>query len=143
MTGMNGSPQSPLWVWMRRFFSPGRKASPCTVGYIPAALTLLRLRILCARAKVHFVNRLHAKIYWSKARGALLGSANLTANALGENGLQEAMVWLPPELFDIRPFIRSLHILDDFNKTLKWLHAAHIRFLQRNPFFFRNRLRNY
>jgi len=86
-----------------------------------------------AGVTVHFVERLHAKIYWSRDHGSLIGSANLTANALGESGLREVAVCLPPGLFDIRPFIRSLKIIDDFDGKLKWLHQAHIRFLQRNP----------
>ncbi len=35
---------------------------------------------------------LHAKVYWSRARGAL------TVNALGEEALQEVAVLLPPSM---------------------------------------------
>jgi len=98
-------------------------------GTNPAGIEAL----VAAGAKVHFVERLHAKIYWSRAHGCLIGSANLTANALGESGLREVVVRLPPGRFDIRPFIRSLRILDDFDCTLRWLHQAHIRFLHSNP----------
>src|ERR1051325_7986254 len=54
--------------------------------------------------KVNFVKRLHAKVYWSQSRGALIGSANLTSNALGEGGLREAVVWVPPGAFDMNAF---------------------------------------
>src|SRR5664279_4777421 len=73
-------------------------------GTNPAGIDAL----VAAGAQVHFVERLHSKIYWSQAHGALIGSANLTANALGEGGLREAVVRLPAGLFDIRPFIQSL-----------------------------------
>jgi hypothetical protein len=85
-------------------------------------------------AEVHFVRQLHAKVYWSRTRGALVGSANLTANALGEGGLQEVAVFLPRNAFDMDSFRRALdrHIEPDFAATLKKLHVEHVRFLQRN-----------
>jgi hypothetical protein len=36
-------------------------------------------------ARVWFVTGLHMKIYWSQRRGVLIGSPNLSRNALGEN----------------------------------------------------------
>ncbi len=83
--------------------------------------------------EVHFVDRLHAKVYWSRARGAVIGSANLTANALGEQAHHELAVLLPPGAFDMRAFVGSLHVEPDFNGALKRLHEAHLRYLQRNP----------
>lgn len=84
-------------------------------------------------AHVHFVERLHAKIYWSRRGGSLIGSANLTSNALGEDALQEAVVRFPAGVFDIGPFIRSLRMVGDFAAKLKWLQRAHIAYMQRNP----------
>lgn len=86
-------------------------------------------------ARVHFVKRLHAKIYWSRARGTIIGSANLTKNALGDGGLRETVVCLPPGKFDIQPLVNSLRVTPDseFATELKELHAAHIAFWQRNP----------
>ena len=98
-------------------------------GTNPAAID----QLLRAGAQVHFVHGLHAKVYWSRRRGTLIGSANLTANALGEAGLREVMVWLPPGAFEIQPFIKSLKVVRDFDGTLRWLHQAHVHFLQRNP----------
>jgi hypothetical protein len=86
-----------------------------------------------AGAKVRFVKRLHAKVYWSSSRGALVGSANLTANALGEQALQEAAVWVPAGAFDMRSFTRSLKVEPDFSGVLQQLHEAHVRFQLRNP----------
>ena len=82
---------------------------------------------------VHFVKRLHAKVYWSRKRGALVGSANLTDNALGEDGLKEAAVQLPAGNFDMDSFVDSLECEADFGTALTKLHEEHLRFLQRNP----------
>ncbi len=102
---------------------------PQAGGTNPAAVEDL----VRAGVKVHFVKRLHAKVYWSHTRGALVGFANLTANALGEEALQEAAVLVPPGLFDMHSFIGSMKPEPDFAATLKRLHEAHVRFLQRNP----------
>jgi len=84
------------------------------------------------RAKVRFVKRLHAKVYWSRNRGALIGSANLTANALGEHGLHEAAVVVPPGVFDMHSFLKPMRPEPDFAATLVKLHEEHVRFWQRN-----------
>lgn len=84
--------------------------------------------------QVHFAPRLHAKVYWSRANGALIGSANLTRNALGEDGLQEVVVWVPARQFDIKKFVHSLEIEPDFDAALRRLHSAHLKFMQRAPF---------
>ncbi len=86
-----------------------------------------------ADAHVYFVKQLHAKVYWSRKGGALIGSANLTRNALGEKPLLEAAVRVPPGAFDIQTLIRSMNVLPDFATELNLLHEAHVRFLQRNP----------
>lgn len=46
-------------------------------------------------------DRLHMKVYWSQHRGCVIGSANLSYNALGKSGLKEAGIHLPPEVVDI------------------------------------------
>lgn len=86
-----------------------------------------------AGANVHFVKRLHAKVYWSRARGAMIGSANLTANALGEQALTEVAVLIPAVQFNMDGFVKSFAVESDFASTLGKLHEAHVRFLQRNP----------
>jgi hypothetical protein len=90
-------------------------------------------RLVEAGAKVRFVDRLHTKIYWSRAKGTIIGSANLTTNALGDGGLREAVVSLPCGAFAMKPFIKSLQVASDFEGTLRWLHSAHVAFMQRNP----------
>jgi hypothetical protein len=59
-------------------------------------------------AKVRFADRLHMKLYWAAARGAVLTSANLTTNALGAGNLKEIGVLLPPDAIDIDDIIASL-----------------------------------
>ena len=102
---------------------------PQAGGTNPYAVQQLR----DAEVEVRFVKRLHAKVYWSRTRGALIGSANLTTNALGEQALQEAAVWVPPGAFDMDSFTKSLKVEADFADTLKRLHEAHVRFSRRNP----------
>jgi hypothetical protein len=82
---------------------------------------------------VSFVDRLHAKVYWSLRRGALIGSANLSNNALGDSGLREYMIRLPAGTIDLREFVRTLRPLDDFDAVLRQLHRDHNRFQQRFP----------
>jgi hypothetical protein len=84
-------------------------------------------------ANVHFVDRLHAKVYWSRARGVILGSPNLSSNALGEGGLIETAIHLSPGTIEVESFFGSLRPIQSFSEKLRWLHAAHARFVQRNP----------
>ena len=108
---------------------------PKAGGSNPHGIDLLR----DADVRVHFVDRLHAKIYWSKARGTIIGSANLTANALGDEGLSEAVVQLPAGQFDINRFVNALSVIPDFDAALERLRVEHVRFLMRNPLKFRGR----
>lgn len=63
-------------------------------------------------AKVYFVDRLHMKLFWSNAGGAVIGSCNLTQNALGggATSLRE-MAYFTPDASQIR--------IDDVLATLK------------------------
>lgn len=92
-------------------------------------------KLIKKRAKVHFVERLHSKIYWSKKNGTIIGSANLTKNALGEGGLQEAVVWLPPGHFDMKGYIDELSVLNDaeFERRRRQLHVEHALYQSCNP----------
>jgi hypothetical protein len=64
--------------------------------------------LLHAGARVWFVNRLHAKVYWSSASGALIGSPNLSTNALGESGLFETLYDV--EGIDINGLLRAMKL---------------------------------
>ena len=50
--------------------------------------------LLEAGARVQFVDDLHAKVYWAEGRGAIVGSANLSNNALDGDRLHEVGVLL-------------------------------------------------
>ena len=83
--------------------------------------------------KVHFVDKLHMKVFWSKQAGCVIGSANLTNNALGENGLLEAGVFLPNSAsVKIDSIIKSLKVLEDYNDILAKLDLAHKAYFAKN-----------
>jgi hypothetical protein len=46
------------------------------------------------------------KVFWSKNRGCVIGSANASSNALGRSGLKETGIWLPSGAVDIKRLIR-------------------------------------
>lgn len=61
-------------------------------------------------ATVYFVERLHVKLYWSENGGAVLGSCNLTQNALGGggNGLYELAYFVKDSSqIDIDTFLKT------------------------------------
>lgn len=64
------------------------------------------------QVEVRLVDRLHMKLYWSELGGAVLGSANLTDNALGDNKLKEVAVHLPPSASLTREIGEIEHSLD-------------------------------
>jgi hypothetical protein len=88
---------------------------------------------------VHFVDNLHAKVFWGAAGGAVIGSANLSENGMDDNRLIEAAVQLPPGDPTIVEFLTSIHARavsskDRLFKTqLERLHIADVQYLQRNP----------
>lgn len=59
-------------------------------------------------ASVYFKEKLHMKIYWAEGQGVIIGSANLSDNALGEKGLLEYAVYINDEKFNIDELIRGL-----------------------------------
>lgn len=69
-------------------------------------------------ANVYFKEKLHAKIYWAEGRGVIIGSANLSDNALGENGLLEFAVYIRDEKFNIDDVIKDFE-LDGLSKFSK------------------------
>lgn len=89
-------------------------------------------QLLEAGVNVKFVRKLHMKLYWGEKRGAVIGSANLTNNALSDTGLQELAVKLPPKTFDAKSFVKTLPIVQDFKKELRNLRIEHIKFYKRN-----------
>jgi hypothetical protein len=88
-------------------------------------------------ANVAFAECLHSKVYHS-ARGTVVGSANLSSNALGGT-LTETAVYLPPNVF---PIEEQLARLDKrlcaprtaaFSRRLEKLRLDHNAYRQRNP----------
>jgi len=65
-------------------------------------------RLQKAGARIRFADRLHMKLYWAAARGAIITSANLSTNALGAGDLKEFGIFLPPDSFSIDRVIGSL-----------------------------------
>lgn len=64
--------------------------------------------LLRTGAKVFFVSNLHCKVYWGSGRGCVVGSANLSQNGLGNEGLSEVAVQLPARSFDMTSYLRRL-----------------------------------
>ena len=83
--------------------------------------------------KVHFVDRLHMKIFWSQKAGCVIGSANLTNNALGEDGLFEAGVFLPNSTsVKIDSIIKYLPVSEVNKDSLTKLDLAHKAYFAKN-----------
>jgi hypothetical protein len=88
-------------------------------------------------ANVAFVEHLHSKVYHSE-RGTVLGSANLSSNALG-GVLTETAVYLPPGVFPIADQLSQLSKrlcaprTEEFSRRLAKLRIDHNAYRQRNP----------
>ncbi|MGE8401074.1 MAG: phospholipase D family protein [Pseudomonadales bacterium] len=65
-------------------------------------------RLIDKGISVYFCDRLHQKIYWKNSKGLIIGSANLSDNALGEGGLHEFAVYCEDNTFDIEKVISAL-----------------------------------
>ncbi len=76
-------------------------------------------------ARVFFADRLHMKLYWARGRGAVLGSANLTTNALGSGKLKELAVAVPDTSVSIRAILKSVDAQPVSEKRLKRLDREH------------------
>jgi len=83
--------------------------------------------------KVHFVSRLHMKIFWSQKAGCVIGSANLTNNALGEDGLFEAGVFFPNSAsVKIDRIIKYLPVFEVDEDSLDKLDREHKAYYAKN-----------
>jgi hypothetical protein len=107
---------------------------PRAGGTHPAGIDAL----VAAGAKVYFTNRLHSKVFHSSTGGTVLGSANLSANALAEGRLIETAVYLPTGAFSIA---KQLDELTDavsmdhprFAEIFAEFRRQRVAFCQRNP----------
>jgi len=88
-------------------------------------------------ANVAFVEHLHSKVYHSE-RGTVIGSANLSSNALG-GVLTETAVYLPSGAFPIAEQLARLKKgmcaprTKEFSRRLAKLRIDHNAYRQRNP----------
>jgi hypothetical protein len=88
--------------------------------------------LMQAGAKVFFSDNLHMKLYWSPA-GCIIGSANLSANALGNGSLKEIGVLLSGEDVDIDSVLRSVTPRRVTRDALHKLDQEHAIYTARNP----------
>jgi hypothetical protein len=87
-------------------------------------------RLIDKGISVYFCDRLHQKIYWRERAGLIVGSANLSDNALGGGGLHEFGVYCEDEHFDIDQVLAELDYVPVTPTALAKLdveHAAHAR----------------
>ena len=73
---------------------------------------------------VSFADRVHMKVFWSQGHGAVVGSANLSDNALGVGGLHEAGVFLPASKVRIDSLIQRIKPVKVTAAALRKLEAA-------------------
>ena len=74
--------------------------------------------LIQAGAQVQLSRKLHSKVYWSKMRGCIIGSANASKSALGIGGLKETAVFLPPGMVGIDKLIDYAAPKDATKKAL-------------------------
>lgn len=84
--------------------------------------------VMASGVRVRFADGLHMKIYWAEGKGAVVTSANLSANALGAGNLREAGVLLPASTVDVDRLIGSIHPRPVSGAELHRLDKAHRRF---------------
>jgi hypothetical protein len=100
---------------------------PRAGGTNPHAVEALRRK----GAHVYFADRLHMKVYWSP-RGAIIGSPNLSSNALGAGDLRECAVRVPSTRVDVDALWRSLDPRPVDRSSLAKLHEEHAEYRRRN-----------
>jgi hypothetical protein len=83
--------------------------------------------------KVFFADNVHMKIYWTSDKGAIVTSANLSTNALGEGGLKEVGVLLPSSTIDINKIIKSLSTREASSSEILKLDEEHKAAYRKNP----------
>jgi hypothetical protein len=87
-------------------------------------------RLIDHGISVYFCDRLHHKIYWRQDAGLIIGSANLSENALGDAGLHEFGVYCDDKEFDIGQVLEALSyapVTPEAHTKLDIEHAAQAR----------------
>jgi hypothetical protein len=85
----------------------------------------------CKGAKVYFAPRLHMKLYWSP-RGAVVGSANLSTNALGAGDLRELAVRIPGAQVPIDDIWKRVKPRPVTRASLEKLRREHAAYQRKN-----------
>ena len=83
--------------------------------------------------QVRFARNLHMKLYWAENRGAVIGSANLSNNGLGDKGLHELAVRVAASEVDIRGLLNTVEsqavtpalLADLFRRTADYRRRNH------------------
>lgn len=89
-------------------------------------------RLIDRGVTVYFCDRLHQKIYWRKGGGLIIGSANLSDNALGEGGLHEFGVYCDDKDFDIDSVLSALNYKNVTQRALAKLDVQHAAQARKN-----------
>jgi len=101
----------------------------------PGATSPDAVRTLIKRgAKVEFAERLHMKVYWSKVRGCVITSANVSNRALGSGNLKEAGVYLHPNQVDIEQLLDYADPIPVTEETMEKLEIETRRILSKLGF---------
>lgn len=79
------------------------------------------IRLRDRGVKIRQSDRLHMKVYWSSKKGAVICSANASANALARGGLKEAGVLLPRGAVKVERLLSYSAPRDISNKDLRRL----------------------
>jgi hypothetical protein len=95
--------------------------------------------LLNEEVDVHFVDNLHAKVFWGETGGAVIGSANLSENGMEDERLIEAAVQLEsgnPAIVEFLDSIKSRAVRSDnprFKEAFDRLHVADVQHWRNNP----------
>ena len=102
---------------------------PNGAGTNPDAIReLMKLKV-----KVMFSPRMHIKLYWAQGVGAIVTSANLSKNALGEGNLHELGVLIAAEDIDIKALLKSTCPKNVTASSLRQLDKDYSSHRKRNP----------
>jgi hypothetical protein len=79
------------------------------------------------------VDKLHTKLYWSRKRGAVLGSANLSERALNDGSQFELAVYLPANTIDAKAFAKKFIATSIDKPEIEHLDEEYNLYALRNP----------
>jgi hypothetical protein len=83
--------------------------------------------------RVYFCDKLHTKLYWAEGGGLIIGSANLSRNALGNTGQHELAVYIDDVAFEIQSVLSTLTYTEVSEASLTALDIAYISARDKDP----------